>query len=76
MPKELMYMLNIDRETYSYEPIIYMSDFWCLNKYLIPLNDTVNEVNLTLNFAVYSQYFMLVQKNLEANFKRQEEMGL
>ena len=41
MPKELMHFLTVDPELQAYEPILYMSDFWCLNKYLVPLNESV-----------------------------------
>ena len=33
----------------AYGPIIYLSDFWQLNKNCIMLNETLSEVNLTLN---------------------------
>jgi hypothetical protein len=42
--------LKVDFEKYTYEPILYMSDFWNLKKHMVGMNETVQTLNLTLNF--------------------------
>lgn len=52
IPPEIQKYLSVDWETKAYSPILYLSDFWVLNKDLIALNETMNgqTLNLTLNF--------------------------
>jgi hypothetical protein len=50
MPAEVASNLKIDWINYAYEPIIYLSDFWVLKKDMPILNDTLESLNLTLNF--------------------------
>ena len=49
---EVRRFLQIDRKRGTYNPIVHPSEFWCLKKYMIPLNESLfgTELNLTLNF--------------------------
>lgn len=60
----------MDFERYTYQPIIYMSDFWVLKKHMVEMNETVQSVNLTMNFHTYPQWYMLMQLSLQENFRR------
>ena len=42
IPSEIAQNLKIDWGVYGYEPIVYLSDFWMLNKNLMMLNDTLD----------------------------------
>ena len=59
IPPEIQRSLNVDWKLQAYAPIIYLSDFWCLRKYMTPLNDTLGgtSVNLTLNFRNYNTMY-------------------
>jgi len=46
----------------TYEPIMYLSDYWLLKKDLIMVNETVDELNLTLHFNTYSLNYFIMQK--------------
>lgn len=64
IPRELYSYLQVDFDTYTYQPIMYMSDFWVLKKHMIQLNETITSVNLTLNLQTYPQWYMLTQISL------------
>ncbi len=53
MPAEVASNLKIDWINYAYEPIIYLSDFWVLKKDMPILNDTLESLNLTINFQCF-----------------------
>ena len=59
MPSEVAQALKVDWKKGTYQPIIYLSDFWILKKHLIPINDTLDgtSLNLTLNFQNYAVYY-------------------
>ena len=62
VPPEIAKALKIDFEKNSYEPIIYLSDFWNLKKNMFQLNDTLSgtNLNLTLNFQMFwPMYFQM-----------------
>jgi len=43
----------------TFEPIMYLSDFWLLKPDFVMINDSVQELNLTLHFNTYSlNYFI------------------
>lgn len=57
-----MPFMKFDFATMSYQPIIYLSDFWLLKKDLVMVNETVDELNLTLHYNTYSlNYFMFTK---------------
>lgn len=78
IPNEILKEMRLDSKLMAYEPIIYLSDFWCLNKHMIPLNDSLDgsSLNLTLNFQNYASYYFQFQKNFETQHASQHEMGL
>ncbi|CBZ52256.1 hypothetical protein NCLIV_020430 [Neospora caninum Liverpool] len=62
----------------AYEPVVFHSDFWLLERNFVPLNATLAEhpLNLTLSFGVGSVHGWLVQEQLGAAFEHQQRMGL
>jgi hypothetical protein len=42
MPSEIARNLKVDWGSFTYSPIIYMSDFWHLKKDLRPMNETLD----------------------------------
>ncbi len=65
----------------NYKPIMYVNDYWNLNKDYQPLNDTVTELNLTMTFQplsmfkwqMYSAQQMRNRFNLMGNLMGEEE---
>lgn len=55
IPKEVAQKLKLDFSRYTFEPIVYLSDFWVLKKHMTELNDTIDgqTANLTLKFKNY-----------------------
>lgn len=78
IPAELAELLRVDFSSYTYHPPMYLSDFWCLQKNMRVMNDTLdgNSLNLTLKFQTYMPYYMLFQKNFEKQYAQQREMGI
>lgn len=66
------------RQIKGYEPIIYVSDFWCLKKDMMLLNDTLDgtSLNLTLNLQPYSPLIYQFQKTMIWKFEAMKEQGL
>ena len=40
----------------NYKPILYMNDYWNLNKDYQPINDTVKSLNLTITYQPLSMF--------------------
>lgn len=55
IPPEIAKALKTDLDKNAYEPIIYLSDFWNLQKNMVELNETLDgtNLNLTLNFQMF-----------------------
>ncbi|PHJ14727.1 cleft lip and palate transmembrane protein 1 protein, partial [Cystoisospora suis] len=62
----------------AYEPILYHSDFWLLEKNFVPFNETfINKpFNLTVSFGVGSIHGWLVQEQLSVALEHQQKIGL
>ncbi|PFH35493.1 cleft lip and palate transmembrane protein 1 (clptm1) protein [Besnoitia besnoiti] len=62
----------------AYEPVLFHSDFWLLEKNFVPLNETLADrpLNLTLSFGVGSIHGWLVQEQLGAALEHQQRLGL
>jgi hypothetical protein len=61
-PAPVLKFMKIDRSVNHYFPAIYLSDYWCLKKDLVHINDTVKDLNLTLHFNTYSLNYFIMQK--------------
>lgn len=68
-PPPVANAVKLDFDTMTYDPIIYLSDYWVLKKNLILVNETVPELNLTLHFYTYSLTYFIFQKQFEEQHK-------
>ena len=75
-PAPVLKFMKIDRSVNHYFPAIYLSDYWCLKKDLVHINDTVKELNLTLHFNTYSLNYFIMQKQFEEQYQVQKSYGL
>ena len=76
LPPPVAKAIKFDYETMTYEPIMYLSDYWLLKKDLVMINETVNELNLTLHFNTYSLSYYIMQRQFEEQHQTQKEWGL
>ena len=53
--------MTVDLWTNHFFPAIYLSDYWCLKKDMPHVNETVNELNLTLHMNTYSLNYFIIQ---------------
>merc|ERR1711920_1195015 len=61
-----------------YEPYLYLSDFWLLEKEYFALNDTLAEqrLNLSLSFSVITMWSWSLQAQMAEQWMQQGEWGL
>lgn len=76
LPPPVAKNIKFDLETMTYDPIIYLSDYWLLKKDMVMINETVDELNLTLHFNTYSLNYFIMQKQFEEQHSVQKEWGL
>lgn len=61
----------------TYDPIIYLQDFWLLKKDFVLINSTSNEdLNLTLHFNTYSLNYFLFTKQYELSTQLHKDYGI
>ncbi|KAG1679660.1 hypothetical protein FOA52_006177 [Chlamydomonas sp. UWO 241] len=60
----------------NYYPIIYFNEFWLLRDKMIAMNDTVVEINLTVEAGPVSLWWWQIMVSMEKSFKMQRGMGL
>ena len=63
----------------SYEPIVYLSDYWLLKKDFVLINQTQGEnedLNLTLHFNTYSLNYFMFTKQFEQSQQLHKDYGI
>ena len=56
MPPPLDEFVEFTPSFVNYKPILYMNDYWNLNKDYTPINDTVKTLNLTITYQPLSMF--------------------
>ncbi len=64
-PPQIRKFMTVDLATNHFFPALYLSDYWCLKKDMPHVNETVNELNLTLHMNTYSLNYFIIQKQME-----------
>lgn len=59
-----------------YYPVVYFNDFWLLRDKLVPVNDTLEELEVHLHLSTLSAWWWQIQMQLEQSFKMQLNTGL
>merc|ERR1719350_550705 len=61
-----------------YQPYLYLSDFWLLEKEYIPLNNTLlgAKLNLTLTYSMATMWSWSIQSQMAEQWMTQGEFGL
>lgn len=63
--------MSLDDISMSYQPTVFFNDFWVLQSYLVPVNETLQDmpIQLNLNSMGYMKFMMYVQ--MEQSFSMQ-----
>jgi hypothetical protein len=75
IPPHISPYLKLDATNTTYLPILFFNEFWLLKENLILLNDTVKELNITIEFSVISAMKWMFYSQMDASFKLQETIG-
>eukprot|EP00929_Paragymnodinium_shiwhaense_P046131 TRINITY_DN23498_c0_g1_i1.p1 TRINITY_DN23498_c0_g1~~TRINITY_DN23498_c0_g1_i1.p1 ORF type:complete len:644 (-),score=116.92 TRINITY_DN23498_c0_g1_i1:109-2040(-) len=70
--------LTIFPEEGYYQPMLYISDFWLLEKDYVPLNSTLKDgvLNLTLSYSIASLWVWSLQTQMAEQWMTQGEWGI
>ena len=63
--------IHLDNSTRTYLPTVFFNDFWTLRDYMVPVNDTVSELQLQLNLNSVGSWKWLMYLQMEQSFSMQ-----
>lgn len=63
--------LDPNFEAMTYYPTIFFNEFWLLRENLIPINETVTEVNLALDLSQMAMWKFTIFSQVEKSFEMQ-----
>ena len=63
--------LDPNLESMTYYPTIYFNEFWLLRDHLIPVNDTVDEVQISLDLSQMPMWKFTIFSQVEKSFEMQ-----
>ena len=66
--------LNPNFESMTYYPTIYFNEFWMLRDHLIPVNDTVKEVQISLDLGQMPMWKFTIFSQVEKSFEMQVDL--
>jgi hypothetical protein len=75
VPAQVATKMNFDRQKAKYHPKLFFNDFWTLREDKIPLNETVKEVTLEMEYYPQSLWKWQLIEQMEENWKQQKQMG-
>ena len=70
-----MLHLQIDEKSGKYFPPFFFNEFWLLKEYLVVVNDTVENLNLTMSFYCIPLWKLTIMSQMDKSFAMQESMG-
>ncbi|KAJ3044508.1 hypothetical protein HDV00_001935 [Rhizophlyctis rosea] len=73
-PPLVMQHVRFSEDLQHYYPIFVANDFWMLNEDLMPINNTVKTLNLTLQYSPLAFWKFQLITNFEQSFKIQNDM--
>ena len=75
VPAQVATKMNFDRKKAKYHPKLFFNDFWTLRESQFPLNETVKEVTLEMEYYPLSLMKWQLIEQMEENWKHQREVG-
>lgn len=64
-------VLDPDFESMTYTPPIFFNDFWLLREHYIPINESLEEVQLALDFSQMPMWKFTIYTQVEKSFDMQ-----
>ena len=74
IPYQILEHLKLD-ETGDYFPILFFDEFWLFREHFIPINKTVEFLNITLSYSPLSLMKWQLMVQMEQSFSLQKSMG-
>ena len=75
MPPAMREKMNFAENSDEYYPTVWMNEFWLLRDHLVPVNESLPAVNLTLVVAPLSLWKWQVMEQMDRSFAQQRAMG-
>ena len=66
--------LDPNFESMTYYPTIYFNEFWMLRDHLIPVNDTVKEIQISLDLSQMPMWKFTIFSQVEKSFEMQVDL--
>ena len=67
--------LDPNFDSMTYYPTIYFNEFWLLRDHLIPVNDTVDEVQISLDLGQMPMWKFTIFSQVEKSFEMQVDLS-
>lgn len=67
--------MKFDENGINYYPILFVDEFWTLKENYIPLNETVENLNLSLSYSPMSLIKWQMMMQMEKSFQMQVALG-
>ncbi|KAJ6252775.1 cleft lip and palate transmembrane protein [Anaeramoeba flamelloides] len=75
VPPHVVNLIDYNKKTRKYYPIIYINEFWMLKEYLIPINETVDQLPLTIKFEIMPAWKFHVFTMFKESLSMQQQIG-
>ncbi|KAK9917974.1 hypothetical protein WJX75_000180 [Coccomyxa subellipsoidea] len=76
VPDHIKPYLDVDFDTMTYKPSIFFNEFWMLRDTLIPVNETLSEVQVALDLHQMAMWKFTIYSQMEKSFQMQRDMGM
>ena len=74
--KQMVKILDLDHETHTYNPSLWLNDFWLMRSHLLQMNETVTApVQLHLSLYSLPSWKLLLFTSMEHSFQVQQSWG-
>mmetsp|Transcript_8115 Transcript_8115/g.24117 ORF Transcript_8115/g.24117 Transcript_8115/m.24117 type:complete len:668 (-) Transcript_8115:416-2419(-) len=73
-PNQLAW-IHMDEIARTYEPVAWFNDFWTLKDYMVPVNSSLPELNITFSVSSMGQMKWMLYLQMEQSFSMQKSMG-
>ncbi|CAM9138865.1 unnamed protein product [Chrysoparadoxa australica] len=76
IPPNLAGHITFDNTTGNYHPIVYINEFWLQLKHLVPINETVETLPLTISYNMISFMKFTLMSQMQRHWSMQANMGM
>ncbi|CAL8463959.1 g3494 [Coccomyxa elongata] len=76
VPDHIKPFLDVDFDAMTYTPSIFFNEFWMLRDTLIPVNETLSEVQVALDLHQMAMWKFTIYSQMEKSFQMQRDMGM